>query len=83
MYDSRYFFFIVKLDFVWFDYFFMFWIIVVIISMCYILIWDIKMDWGLLDKKFGENIFFREEMVYRFKVSWRFFDWVYGCRIEY
>ncbi|KAJ8969768.1 hypothetical protein NQ314_001605 [Rhamnusium bicolor] len=26
--------------------------------------WDIKMDWGLLDKSAGENTFLREEIVY-------------------
>ena len=38
------------------------------ISTCYTLTWDIKMDWGLLDKNAGENRFLREETVYRYKV---------------
>uniref|UniRef100_A0A4W3GEL3 Xenotropic and polytropic retrovirus receptor 1 homolog n=1 Tax=Callorhinchus milii TaxID=7868 RepID=A0A4W3GEL3_CALMI len=29
--------------------------------------WDLKMDWGLLDKKTKENKFLREETVYRYK----------------
>lgn len=83
MYDSRYFLFTAKSDSVRSDHFFMLWIIAAIISTCYTLTWDIKMDWGLLDKKSGENIFLREETVYRSKVSWKFLDWVYGCRIEH
>ena len=50
------------------DHFFMLWIIAAIISTCYTLTWDIKMDWGLLDKNAGENRFLREETVYRSKV---------------
>ncbi|XP_066548657.1 xenotropic and polytropic retrovirus receptor 1 homolog isoform X2 [Amia ocellicauda] len=35
-----------------------------VISSCYTLIWDLKMDWGLFDKNAGENTFLREEIVY-------------------
>uniref|UniRef100_A0A2K5EQK7 Solute carrier family 53 member 1 n=1 Tax=Aotus nancymaae TaxID=37293 RepID=A0A2K5EQK7_AOTNA len=44
--------------------FFYLWIIFYIISSCYTLIWDLKMDWGLFDKNAGENTFLREEIVY-------------------
>ncbi|XP_069315397.1 solute carrier family 53 member 1 isoform X2 [Eulemur rufifrons] len=44
--------------------FFYLWIIFCIISSCYTLIWDLKMDWGLFDKNAGENTFLREEIVY-------------------
>ncbi|KAJ8916912.1 hypothetical protein NQ315_013382 [Exocentrus adspersus] len=40
------------------------WIIAQIISSSYAYTWDIKMDWGLLDKSAGENTFLREEIVY-------------------
>ena len=43
----------------------MLWILAAIISTCYTFTWDIKMDWGLLDKNAGENKFLREETVYR------------------
>ena len=60
-----------KSDSVQRDRFFMAWIIAAIVSTCYTLTWDIKMDWGLLDKNAGENKFLREETVYRSKVRWR------------
>uniref|UniRef100_A0A2K6KAM2 Solute carrier family 53 member 1 n=1 Tax=Rhinopithecus bieti TaxID=61621 RepID=A0A2K6KAM2_RHIBE len=44
--------------------FFYLWIVFYIISSCYTLIWDLKMDWGLFDKNAGENTFLREEIVY-------------------
>ncbi|XP_006887798.1 PREDICTED: xenotropic and polytropic retrovirus receptor 1-like isoform X2 [Elephantulus edwardii] len=44
--------------------FFYLWIVFFIISSCYTLIWDLKMDWGLFDKNAGENTFLREEIVY-------------------
>ena len=48
----------------------MLWIWAAIISTCYTLTWDIKMDWGLLDRKAPqENRFLREETVYRYKVG--------------
>ena len=51
------------------DRFFLAWIIAAFVSTCYTLTWDIKMDWGLLDKNAtGENRFLREETVYRSKV---------------
>uniref|UniRef100_A0A287DAR8 Solute carrier family 53 member 1 n=1 Tax=Ictidomys tridecemlineatus TaxID=43179 RepID=A0A287DAR8_ICTTR len=44
--------------------FFYLWIVFYIISSCYTLIWDLKMDWGLFDRNAGENTFLREEIVY-------------------
>ncbi|XP_039339334.1 xenotropic and polytropic retrovirus receptor 1 isoform X3 [Mauremys reevesii] len=44
--------------------FFYLWIVFCLISSCYTLIWDLKMDWGLFDKNAGENTFLREEIVY-------------------
>ncbi|CAG9771016.1 unnamed protein product [Ceutorhynchus assimilis] len=40
------------------------WILSQLISSTYSYIWDIKMDWGLMDKNAGENTFLREEIVY-------------------
>ncbi|XP_074078274.1 solute carrier family 53 member 1 isoform X1 [Macrotis lagotis] len=39
-------------------------IVFYIISSCYTLFWDLKMDWGLFDRNAGENTFLREEIVY-------------------
>lgn len=72
MYDSKYFLFIAKSESVRNDHFFMLWIVAAFISTCYTLTWDIKMDWGLLDKKSGENKFLREETVYRSKAFYYF-----------
>ncbi|XP_006819156.1 solute carrier family 53 member 1-like [Saccoglossus kowalevskii] len=47
--------------------FFYLWIGSAVISSSYALTWDIKMDWGLLDKNAGENKFLREEIVYPYK----------------
>ena len=52
--------------------FFYLWIISALISTCYTFTWDIKMDWGLLDKNAGENKFLREEIVYAYKVKYIF-----------
>ncbi|KAG8222648.1 hypothetical protein J437_LFUL003770 [Ladona fulva] len=40
------------------------WIIASVINSCYAYTWDVKMDWGLFDKKTGDNKFLREEIVY-------------------
>ncbi|XP_076272920.1 solute carrier family 53 member 1-like [Rhynchophorus ferrugineus] len=40
------------------------WVLAQLVSSTYAYIWDIKMDWGLLDKNAGENRFLREEIVY-------------------
>lgn len=40
------------------------WIASQVLSSTYAYTWDIKMDWGLLDKSAGENKFLREEIVY-------------------
>ncbi|XP_032240042.2 xenotropic and polytropic retrovirus receptor 1 isoform X2 [Nematostella vectensis] len=48
------------------DYFFMLWIASAVFSTCYTLTWDIKMDWGLLDKDApSDNRFLRDETVYK------------------
>ena len=44
------------------------WVLSQLISSCYTFTWDVKMDWGLLDKNAGENKFLREETVYRYRV---------------
>uniref|UniRef100_A0AAQ6AEU7 Xenotropic and polytropic retrovirus receptor 1a n=1 Tax=Amphiprion ocellaris TaxID=80972 RepID=A0AAQ6AEU7_AMPOC len=38
-----------------------------VVSSCYTLVWDLKMDWGLFDRNAGENTFLREEIVYPHK----------------
>ena len=48
--------------------YFYLWLVSALISTCYTFTWDIKMDWGLLDKNAGENRFLREEIVYAYKV---------------
>lgn len=45
------------------------WVMASIVSTCYSYTWDIKMDWGLLDKGAGDNKFLREEVVYSSGVS--------------
>lgn len=45
------------------------WIASQVLSSCYAYTWDIKMDWGLLDKSAGENKFLREEIVYSSTVT--------------
>jgi len=50
--------------------FFYLWIVAALISTCYTLTWDLKMDWGLLDNTSGENRFLREEIVYAYKVKY-------------
>ncbi|TKS80396.1 Xenotropic and polytropic retrovirus receptor 1 -like protein [Collichthys lucidus] len=44
--------------------FFYLYISCLIVSSCYTLVWDLKMDWGLFDRNAGENTFLREEIVY-------------------
>ncbi|KAL1117232.1 hypothetical protein AAG570_004558 [Ranatra chinensis] len=46
--------------------FFYLWLMASIVSTCYSYTWDIKMDWGLFDKKAGDNKFLREEVVYSY-----------------
>lgn len=48
--------------------FFYLWILSAVVSTIYTYMWDIKMDWGLLDKHTGDNRFLREEIVYAHKV---------------
>lgn len=47
--------------------FFYLWIIAQLVSSSYAYAWDIKKDWGLMDKNAGENFLLREEMVYNSK----------------
>ncbi len=57
--------------------FFYLWVVSAFVSTCYTFTWDVKMDWGLLDKNAGENRFLREEIVYPHKVIfclWQFSD---------
>ncbi|XP_078488792.1 xenotropic and polytropic retrovirus receptor 1 homolog [Ciona intestinalis] len=52
-------------------YFFL-WLASLFIGSCYTFGWDIKMDWGFLDRNAGENKFLREEMVYPYKAVYYF-----------
>lgn len=45
------------------------WLVSSSVNSLYTYAWDIKMDWGLLDKHPGENTFLREEVVYSSLVS--------------
>lgn len=49
--------------------YFYLWVLCYILSSCYAYTWDIKMDWGLFDKKAGDNKYLREEIVYSSTVS--------------
>jgi hypothetical protein len=40
------------------------WILMSLVSSTYKSIWDIKMDWGFLNKNYGENKYLREQIVY-------------------
>ena len=44
--------------------FFGFWILSLLISSSYSYYWDVKLDWGLFDKKAEENKLLREEIIY-------------------
>lgn len=46
---------------------FYFWVCSLLVSTCYTLFWDIRMDWGLFAKNAGENKFLREQIVYQHK----------------
>jgi hypothetical protein len=50
--------------------YFYLWVLSSILSSCYAYTWDIKMDWGLFDKKAGDNKYLREEIVYSSTVSY-------------
>ncbi len=47
--------------------FFYLWMVASVVSSLYAYTWDIKMDWGLLDKNAEDNKFLREEIVYSSK----------------
>jgi len=49
--------------------YFYLWVMASVLSSCYAYTWDIKMDWGLFDKKAGDNKYLREEIVYSSTVS--------------
>ncbi|CAG2055912.1 unnamed protein product [Timema podura] len=40
------------------------WMVFSLISSCYAYAWDVLMDWGLFDKKAGDNKYLREEIGY-------------------
>ncbi|CAF1137228.1 unnamed protein product [Rotaria sordida] len=44
------------------------WIISALIASTYKLIWDFKMDWGVLDKNAGKNKFLRDRIIYPSKI---------------
>ncbi|KAK6617882.1 hypothetical protein RUM43_014111 [Polyplax serrata] len=44
--------------------FFWLWILALLISSSYSYAWDVKLDWGLFDKRAGENKLLREEIIY-------------------
>ncbi|XP_067868001.1 xenotropic and polytropic retrovirus receptor 1 homolog [Heterodontus francisci] len=48
--------------------YFYLWAVTACVSTIFTVGWDLKMDWGLLDKKTKENKFLREETVYQYKV---------------
>ena len=48
--------------------FFILWLVSALIGSCYTLTWDLKMDWGLLERNLNENTLLREEIVYPYKV---------------
>ena len=48
--------------------FFILWLASAFIGTCYTLTWDLKMDWGLLERNLSENTLLREEIVYPYKV---------------
>lgn len=52
--------------------FFYGWIVALFISSCYTFTWDLKMDWGLLEKTDGDNKFLREECVYAYNAYYYF-----------
>ena len=43
------------------------WVCSLLISTFYTLFWDLRMDWGLLDKNYGDNFGLREQIVYDYK----------------
>ncbi|XP_039267129.2 xenotropic and polytropic retrovirus receptor 1 homolog [Styela clava] len=72
--------------------YFYLWLASLFISSCYTLAWDIKMDWGFLDKNAGENKWLREEIVYSYKAYYYFaivedfilrFSWVISVAITH
>lgn len=52
--------------------FFYLWVAAAFVSTCYTMVWDFKMDWGLLDRNAGENTLLREEIVYGYKAYYYF-----------
>ncbi|XP_055516106.1 xenotropic and polytropic retrovirus receptor 1 homolog [Leucoraja erinacea] len=48
--------------------YFYLWAVTTCVSTIFTIGWDLKMDWGLLDRKSKENKFLREETVYYYKV---------------
>ena len=59
------------------DFYFLFWIFSAFISTCYTYVWDVRMDWGLMDPSHG---FLRAKLLFKHLVSrgadqmkWNFF----------
>ncbi|XP_046607662.1 xenotropic and polytropic retrovirus receptor 1-like isoform X3 [Neodiprion virginianus] len=44
--------------------YFYLWVVASVVSSCFAYTWDVKLDWGLLEVRKGENKFLREEIVY-------------------
>lgn len=62
--------------------YFYIWLASLFINSCYTLAWDLKMDWGFLDKNAGENKWLREEIVYSYK-SYYYFGIVEDCILRF
>jgi hypothetical protein len=56
----------------WESPFFYLWLGAKLFATCYKITWDVKMDWGFLDKNAGENKYLREVIVYSSKSYYYF-----------
>jgi len=48
------------------DFYFLFWIFSALVSTCYTYVWDVRMDWGLMDPNHG---FLRARLLFKHLVS--------------
>ena len=48
------------------DFYFLFWIFSAFISSCYTYVWDVRMDWGLMDSSHG---YLRAKLLFKRLVS--------------
>ena len=48
------------------DFYFLFWIFSALVSTCYTYVWDVRMDWGLMDPNHG---FLRAKLLFKHLVS--------------